>query len=288
VRRRPDPDERWRVHERLRAALPDDVVPGWVPQPDDGLPTEEVEDANGVPDRSEPEPAADLEVSWTPHTAPSDGGLLAAVRRRLPTTVLGGRVAPGRAAVVALLVVAVATAAVVALLTLRARPAEVAAPAVVSSGAPLPGGRATATPTPSGDVVVSVAGAVARPGLVRLPAGSRVDDAVRAAGGLAPGASFGLLNLARRLVDGEQVLVGVAAPAAAAGAGSPAQPGAAVDLNAATVEQLDGLPGVGPVLAQHIVDWRTEHGRFASVDQLREVSGIGESKYAALKNKVTV
>ena len=137
-------------------------------------------------------------------------------------------------------------------------------------------------------MVVAVAGKVARPGLVRLPAGSRVDDAVRAAGGVVPGTDPGLLNLARKLVDGEQVLVGVDPPPGAAPAAGPAATGGPVDLNTATVADLDALPGIGPVLAQRIVDWRTEHGRFASVEQLREVTGIGESKYADLAAEVAV
>ena len=141
---------------------------------------------------------------------------------------------------------------------------------------------------------MAVAGKVRRPGLVRLPLGSRVDDAVRAAGGPLPDAEPGLLNLARRLVDGEQVLVGVdpppgSPPADGAGpAGGVAGTGGPVDLNAASVSDLDGLPGIGPVLAQRIVDWRTAHGRFASVEQLREVTGIGESKYEDLRERVTV
>jgi competence protein ComEA len=121
---------------------------------------------------------------------------------------------------------------------------------------------------------------------VRLPLGSRVDDAVRAAGGALPGATYDGLNRARKLSDGEQVLVGVPAPAGTAATGSAG--GGLVDLNTADVTALDSLPGIGPVLAQKIVDWRTEHGRFASVDQLREVSGIGESKFAAVKGKVRV
>jgi competence protein ComEA len=119
---------------------------------------------------------------------------------------------------------------------------------------------------------------------VRLPPGSRVDDALRAAGGAT--APIGLLNLARRVVDGEQVLVGIAGGPPGTTAGSAAA--ALLDLNTATAEQLDGLPGIGPVLAERIVDWRTEHGRFGSVDQLREVPGIGESKYAQVKAKVSV
>ena len=204
---------------------------------------------------------------------------------------------------------------------LRGRPQEVAAPVVESSaavrsdvedhhdgeggaggggpptvdaaGVPLPG--QGGAPTTATHVVVAVAGKVRSPGLVRLPAGSRVDDAVKAAGGPADPAAIGLLNLARVLVDGEQVLVGVEAPPGSvpAGAGSGASSGGVVgggplDLNAASASDLDGLPGIGPVLAQRIVDWRTENGRFASVDQLRDVTGIGEAKYQELVAKVVV
>jgi competence protein ComEA len=144
-------------------------------------------------------------------------------------------------------------------------------------------------------VVVAVAGAVRRPGLVTLPAGSRVDDAVRAAGGVRPGGRLGLLNLARRLVDGEQVVVGASVPdpsTAAGVAAAPAPDGAAsaapLDLNTATAAQLDALPGIGPVLAQRIVDHRTRNGPFRSVDDLRQVSGIGDAKFATLRSAVTV
>lgn len=200
-----------------------------------------------------------------------------------------GRIDPGRRGVAALALVALLAAVLAGTVVLRGRPQEVSAPAVLAAGVPVPGSSAAASATaaPTGDVVVSVGGKVSAPGLVRLPAGSRVDDAVRAAGGALPGVDVGLLNLARRLVDGEQVLVGVPQPSVAA-------PGAAssgdglVDLNTATVTQLDELPGVGPVLAQRIVDFRTENGPFGSVDQLREVSGIGESKFAQLQAKVRV
>jgi competence protein ComEA len=127
----------------------------------------------------------------------------------------------------------------------------------------------------------------------RLPAGARVDDAVQAAGGALSGARLDRLNLAAKLVDGQQVAVGVA-PALDAGGGPPAtaggsaSPGAPVDLNTGTLEQLQTLPGVGPVLAQHILDWRAQHGRFASVEQLNDVTGIGDVKFAALKSLVTV
>jgi competence protein ComEA len=191
-----------------------------------------------------------------------------------------GRVDPGRRGVLALGAVAAMAALVAVLVLVRARPHEVVPPAVLSPGTAIGASPSAA----AGELVVAVAGKVRRPGLVRLPPGSRVDDAVRAAGGLLPGASYGLLNLARHLVDGEQVLVGIAGAAA----GPAGAAGGLLDLNTATAQDLDGLPGIGPVLAERIVAWRTEHGRFGSVDQLREVGGIGESKYAQLKSKVTV
>jgi competence protein ComEA len=155
-----------------------------------------------------------------------------------------------------------------------------------------------------GTVVVHVVGQVARPGVVTLPAGSRVRDAVAAAGGASRGADLAALNLARPLVDGEQVhvprpgeapaAVGGPGGSAAGGAGGAASagPGAAgtgpVNLNTATTAVLEELPGVGPVLAQRIVDWRTAHGRFTSVGELAEVSGIGEKMFTQLQDKVTV
>lgn len=151
-----------------------------------------------------------------------------------------------------------------------------------------------APPVPSGArVVVDVGGKVRRPGVLTLPAGSRVEDALRAAGGVRSGADLTGVNRARVLTDGEQVLVDVPGAQAdgpgpgsggnAGGTGGGGAPGAPVSLNSATVEQLDTLPGVGPVLAQHIVDHRTEHGGFRSVSELREVSGIGERRFADLE-----
>ena len=147
------------------------------------------------------------------------------------------------------------------------------------------------------ELVVAVAGKVRRPGLVRVPAGSRVADALEAAGGVLPGVDLAGVNLARKVGDGEQVAVGVppapdaagapaAAGAAAAGAGAAGAAAAPLDLNTATVEQLDALPGVGPVTAQRIVDWRARNGRFATVDQLREVEGIGERRLGQLRELV--
>ncbi|MFI0925256.1 helix-hairpin-helix domain-containing protein [Streptomyces sp. NPDC021012] len=134
-------------------------------------------------------------------------------------------------------------------------------------------------------VVVDIGGKVRRPGVLTLPAGSRVADALRAAGGAEPGADLTGVNRARVLLDGEQVLVGLPGPPAGGpgpGGGGGA-PGVPLSLNTATAEQLDGLPGVGPVLAQHIVDHRTEHGGFRSVGELREVDGIGERRFADLE-----
>jgi competence protein ComEA len=153
-----------------------------------------------------------------------------------------------------------------------------------------------ATPSPSATMlVVDVAGKVRHPGVVSLPAGSRVIDAIKEAGGIRPGARTGSLNLARRVADGEQILVDVKAtpapavpPTTASGPPGAPVPGAPIDLNAATVTQLDQLPGVGPVLAQRIVDYRTQHGGFRSTDELRQVSGIGDAKFADLKNLVRV
>jgi competence protein ComEA len=118
---------------------------------------------------------------------------------------------------------------------------------------------------------------------VTLPAGSRVADALRAAGGALRERDLVTVDLAARVVDGQLLLVGVP------GAGTAGPTGASVvDLNAATREQLEGLPGVGPVLAQHILDWREQHGGFRSVDELNDVPGIGDRTFASLKPLVAV
>jgi competence protein ComEA len=206
-----------------------------------------------------------------------------------------------------------------------ARPQSVRAPGTVRAGAAAPAGATgdgapggvpgtlpetlVSKPSPSAAaarVVVDVGGKVGRPGVVRLAAGSRVADALRAAGGVEPGADLTGLNRARLLVDGEQVLVdSPAPPGGPAALGGPAPPamgrtgvggigvgadtgaaagaGGIVSLNSATPDQLDTLPGVGPVLAQHIIDYRTQHGGFRSVDELREVKGIGDGRFADLQ-----
>jgi competence protein ComEA len=143
-------------------------------------------------------------------------------------------------------------------------------------------------PPPATKLVVSVVGKVASPGLVTLPAGSRVADALAAAGGVVPGADLFGLNLARRLADGEQLTVGVPVSAAEftqPGSGAPA---AKIDLNTAAPEQLDTLPGVGEATVKRIVEWRTRHGRFSTIEQLRDIDGIGASKYSKLREQVSV
>ncbi|MFH9722092.1 helix-hairpin-helix domain-containing protein [Streptomyces sp. NPDC017254] len=147
-----------------------------------------------------------------------------------------------------------------------------------------------AGPTAGGArVIVDVGGKVRRPGVLTLPAGSRVADALRAAGGAKPDADLTGINRARVLFDGEQVLVGLpgtpvgGSDSGAGGGAGGGGPGVPLSLNTATVEQLDTLPGVGPVLARHIVDHRTEHGGFRSVGELREVNGIGERRFAELE-----
>jgi competence protein ComEA len=151
----------------------------------------------------------------------------------------------------------------------------------------------------SGVVVVHVAGRVRRPGVVELPAGSRVVDALEAAGGARTGARLSRLNLARVLVDGEQIAVGVPAATGLSpvvgvvGATPTPGPGTStsgglVNLNTASQAELEELPGVGPVTATSILEWRTEHGGFTTVDELLEVSGIGEVTLAELRDLVTV
>lgn len=242
------------------------------------------------------------------------------MRERLPLW-LQVRCGIERKSVVALSVVLVVAAVFAAQHFWAGRTQPVSAPEVVRAGAPgAPGdpgasfgesgrghvvapdavaGAVASTAGPS--IVVDVSGKVRSPGIHRLPAGSRVADALRAAGGVRPGANTDGLNRARLLVDGEQVLVGspaaVSGPGAVPGGGgggvagtggavTGAAPAAPVSLNTATADQLDTLPGVGPVLAQHIIDYRTQHGGFRSVDELREVNGIGDRRFADLRNLV--
>jgi len=153
------------------------------------------------------------------------------------------------------------------------------APTMLSPGVAIVGASAEAGPAPpQTSVVVHVIGKVLRPGLVRLPPGSRVADAIAAAGGVTDPEANATVNLARLLIDGEQVAVGVSPPGAAGST--------TVSLSTATPEQLDSLPGIGPVLAARIVAWRSTHGPFRSVDQLGDVPGIGPSLLGQLTGAV--
>ena len=138
-------------------------------------------------------------------------------------------------------------------------------------------------------VTVDVAGAVKRPGVYRLSSSQRVEDALERAGGPTRRADLSQINRAAKLEDGRQILVPVlaskSAPTAAATAAAPDQ---AVNLNTATLEQLDTLDGVGPATAQKILDYRAEHGGFGSVDELDQIPGIGEKRLAALRDRVRV
>nr|WP_239028334.1 ComEA family DNA-binding protein [Pseudonocardia acidicola] len=268
--------------------------------------------AAAASDPAEPHGAGPDEQAGTPDRpgrpahAAITGRARAAVRRWVPEGWRGARLDPGRPGATALALVAAVAAVLAAVGVWSGRPqAEpvTALPRVGLSADPAAGAQADAAPDPAagtpGPIVVSVAGKVARPGLVRVPDGSRVADVIEAAGGPLAGTDLSAVNLARRVGDGEQVAVGVpAAPDAAAtapgpgadagGTAGPAAPGGRIDLNRATAEQLDGLPGVGPVTAQRILEWRARNGRFTRVDQLREIEGIGERRFGQLRELVTV
>lgn len=146
-----------------------------------------------------------------------------------------------------------------------------------------------AAPAAAEPVVVDVVGAVRSPGLYRLTEGARVADALVRAGGATPKAQLELVNLAAPIADGQQIVVprrGAAAPAAGGTAAATGAPSGPVHLNTATLEQLDALPGVGPVTAQKILDYRQVHGSFGSVDELDAVPGIGQARLEQLRDLV--
>ncbi|MFI5610485.1 helix-hairpin-helix domain-containing protein [Amycolatopsis sp. NPDC051903] len=239
----------------------------------------------------DPGPPVNARLAWLtdqlsagPRTVGPGGRL---VRRWLPGGTdpahpgLPGLLRSPRLLVVAGLVVAVALIAL-GFAVFGRSPAMEVAPTLPSAKAH----PAAAAPSKTTQLVISVVGHVRAPGLVTVPAGSRVADALRAAGGADPGTDLTGLNLARKLADGEQLAVGITV-ASPAPAGAGAAPGK-IDLNTATPDQLDTLPGVGEVTAGRIVDWRTQHGGFSSVEQLRDVDGIGESKFEKLREQVAV
>jgi competence protein ComEA len=168
-----------------------------------------------------------------------------------------------------------------------AQPAPLAPVAAVTAASPSASPSLSATP----EVVVEVVGKVRNPAVITLPQGSRVQDALEAVGGARAGVDTSDQNLARLLVDGEQIRIGMRAATTAPGA--PAVPGPAsapgqIDINTASVEVLQEIPGVGPVLAGRIVTFREQNGGFTSVEQLTEVSGIGEVTFAQMKPMVTI
>lgn len=242
----------------------------------------------------------DLLPRWIPDALGERRGWLETVRAD-----------PGRAGAIALGAVAALAVLITVFTLIRDEPTPVVAaklPAVemVSSESPRP----DAGPAPGAPVIVSVVGLVNKPGLVTLMPGARVADALAAAGGVVDGADTIGLNMARHIADGEQVVVGIAAapgqPAALASSVSPGESGgkaagpaavsaapgtgtsAPLDLNTATVEQLDTLPGIGPVTAAAIIAWRDNHGPFGSVEQLGEVDGIGPARLDKLRDLVRV
>jgi competence protein ComEA len=169
----------------------------------------------------------------------------------------------------------------------RSRPAADAAPPVAATISVKQDG------AEGGRVIVDVAGAVKRPGVYRLSATQRVEDALKRAGGPASHADLSQINRAAKLEDGRQILVPLrpskSTPAAAPASGTaPAAPSQPLNLNTATLEQLDTLDGVGPATAQKILDYRTEHGGFGSVDELDQIPGIGEKRLAAFRESVRV
>lgn len=269
---RPDP-----LEQRV-APFPDDAAPSGVlaahaPHPDDvaALRARLLTGRTGRPAR--PQPADHLDPG-----EPSPRG-----RTAWALT--------GRSVVVGLAVVAVLAAALV-VRALGSSPGEVVPLPVASSPAPAPSGATipdAGPPEPvSAGIVVHVVGRVVRPGVVTLEPGSRVGDAVEAAGGLRRDADVTHVNLARQVTDGEQIHVprhGEDVPRATDG--STATPGK-VDLNTADVAALDGLPGIGPVLAQRIIDHRDQHGPFPDVTALSDVAGIGPALERRLADLVTV
>lgn len=267
--------------------------------------------ASGAPGTAAPwdEPPTGTPVSGDAGRSPE---WLDAVRDRLPPVARPAGLARlglervHLAVIVLVVVIGVIGATVLFLL---ARPEVVPIePELLATGTPIATGTPTAPPAtepstaespPPGQpaaIVVHVAGLVVRPGIVELPAGSRVVDAIEAAGGATPDADLTPINLARILADGEQVLVTAdppppqaAPPAAPQGAGSaPPAPAGPVNLNTATAADLDTLPGIGPALAGRILEWRAQNGRFTTIDELREVAGIGEQRFAQLEPLVTV
>ena len=292
-----------RLHRRLGA------------DPDADAHADETDDCAADENGADPDASDDqnsLLPRWLPE-APQRGGLAARVRAD-----------PGRTGAIVAAIVAILAVLVTVFTLLQDHPQPVMSaklpPVERASGTSGPSPRSSASPgagQPGGSdrpVVVSVVGLVHTPGLVTLAPGARIDDALRAAGGAMDGADTIGLNMARPVGDGEQIVVGLApppgqprvlgsseaagsgpgplsAPVSGSGSGKPTgapKTGDVLDLNTATVAQLDGLPGVGPVTAAAIVAWRQANGKFTSVDQLADVDGIGPSRLDKLRALVRV
>ncbi len=170
-------------------------------------------------------------------------------------------------------------------------------PMVILTATPRPTETPRATPTP-GSVIIDIAGAVAKPGVYTLPVGSRVQDALTMAGGTLPNAETRGLNLARKLNDGEQIYIPTFAEATSAPMVTAVKsnrlptptrtPIGKININTATVEELDALPGIGPAIAQRIVDYRTQNGPFKVIEDIKQVRGIGDAIFADIKDNITV
>ncbi|MFE3449173.1 helix-hairpin-helix domain-containing protein [Nonomuraea sp. NPDC059194] len=224
----------------------------------------------------------DARANLSPPVPSSFAAFRAAVTAQAPA------LDPGRPGLRVLVALGLVAALIGGIYAWRASPTPepLAAPPPISGSAASPA--VIATPSVTSSVLVHVAGKVRKPGVYTLPTGSRVADAVQAAGGVRTGTPTGSVNLARRLIDGEQIVVGAPGAPSAGGTVAAAPVADILDLNTATTDQLEQLPGVGEVLAARIAEFRTTHGGFRSVDQLRDVTGIGERKYAELKDKVRV
>ncbi|MEV3895026.1 ComEA family DNA-binding protein [Streptomyces anulatus] len=291
-----------------------DAAPAPVPVPEPSPAPVPVREPEPVP---VPAPVSET-VGKVPGGTPRVRRLVSAVRERMPLWVrLRCGMAPRTPVVLGLVLLAAVGVAAFHFWSVRPQavraPEQVADEAAASalpsdplrSGVPDPVPRPAAGEPPdaggsgraSGQIVVDVSGKVRRPGVRRLPAGSRVADALDAAGGVRAGTDVTGLNRARLLMDGEQVVVGLppGPPVAGAAGSGPAGidgpggasggpgPSAPLSLNTATAEQLETLPGVGPVLAQHMIDYRAENNGFRSVDELRQVNGIGDRRFAELQ-----
>jgi competence protein ComEA len=260
---------------------------GLAPQVGSWVPEQPPDVRWGMPAATEPGPpgvgpAGDGPRARARHaTEPVSSPVLDALADRLPPWARGLTAEPTGRALLSLAAVCVVCVVVTGWLLLH-RPAAPAYPAATASYAPLP------VPTPAG-IIVDVGGRVHRPGLVTLSPGARVADALDAAGGPLRPRDVATVDLAAHVNDGELILIGVhGAPAPGAGGGAAGGDGGPLDLNSATAEQLDELPGIGPVLAERIVAWRSDNGNFQSVEQLDEVSGIGPSLLADLTDLVRV